>query len=162
VTSDIVFWVLATMSIVTALAVVVFRNVFRAALALIACFFVVAGIYATLGADFLAVAQVLIYIGAISILIILAIMLTRDSWQASTHSRMRVPALIAVLLFGGTVIYSLANSTWNTITPGAPKPTTVTLGIQLFGDSGYVITLEIAAVMLLAAILGAVLLIREK
>ncbi len=160
--SDIAFWVLATVSIVAALAVVVFRNIFRAALALIVCFFVVAGIYASLGADFLAVAQVLIYIGAISILIILAIMLTRDSWQASTPSRMRVPALIAVLLFGGTVIYTLANSTWNTVTPGAPEPTAAALGIQLFGDSGFVLTLEIAAVMLLAAILGAVLLIREK
>ena len=55
------------------------RNVFRAALALILCFIAVAGIYITLSADFLAAVQILVYVGAISVLIILAIMMTQGS-----------------------------------------------------------------------------------
>ncbi|GAI40794.1 unnamed protein product, partial [marine sediment metagenome] len=74
---EIAFWLLAVVGILAALAVVLLRNVFRAALCLVVCFLAVAGIYITLSADFLAVAHVLIYVGAISVLIILAIMLTR-------------------------------------------------------------------------------------
>ena len=69
---DIAFWVLAIVGIAAALAVVLLRDVFRAALSLILCFLTVAGIYVTLSADFLAAVQVLIYVGGISVLIILA------------------------------------------------------------------------------------------
>ena len=74
---DIAFWILAVVSVAAALMVVTLRNVFRAALALILCLVVVAGIYVTLSADFLAAVQILVYVGGISILVILAIMLTR-------------------------------------------------------------------------------------
>ena len=68
---DIAFWILAVVGVAAALMVVLQRDVFRAALSLVLCFLIVAGIYVTLSADFLAAAQVLIYVGAISILIIL-------------------------------------------------------------------------------------------
>ena len=80
---EIAFWVLAVVGVVAALAVVLLRDVFRVALSLILCFLVVAGIYVTLSADFLAAVQVLIYVGAISVLIILAIMVTREVQQGS-------------------------------------------------------------------------------
>ena len=73
---DIAFWILAVVAVMAALAVVLLGNVFRAALSLVLCFLVVAGIYITLSADFLAAVQVLIYVGAIAVLIILAIVLT--------------------------------------------------------------------------------------
>ena len=76
---EIAFWVLAIVGIGAALAVVLLRDIFRAALCLVLCFLTVAGIYITLSADFLAAVQVLIYVGAISVLIILAIMLTRGT-----------------------------------------------------------------------------------
>ena len=69
----IAFWALAGIGILAALGVVLIRNVFRAALSLILCFITMAGIYITLHADFLAAAQILVYVGAISILIIIAI-----------------------------------------------------------------------------------------
>ena len=74
----IAFWLMATVAVIAALGVVLLRNVFRAALSLVACFLMVAGIYITLSADFLAAVQILVYVGAISVLIILGIMMTRD------------------------------------------------------------------------------------
>ena len=73
--ASVAFWVLASVAVLAALAVVLLRDVFRAALSLILCFLMVAGIYLTLSADFLAAVQILVYVGAISVLIILAIML---------------------------------------------------------------------------------------
>ncbi|MBM4448631.1 MAG: NADH-quinone oxidoreductase subunit L, partial [Chloroflexi bacterium] len=72
------FWLLAVVAVTAALGVVLLRNVFRAALSLILCFLMVAGLYITLSADFLAAVQILVYVGAISVLIILAIMMTRE------------------------------------------------------------------------------------
>jgi NADH-quinone oxidoreductase subunit J len=72
----IAFWILAVVAVLAGIMVVSLKNVFRAALALILCFLTVAGIYVTLSADFLAAIQILVYVGAISVLIILAIMST--------------------------------------------------------------------------------------
>ena len=73
---DVVFWFLAIAAIGAALGVVLVRDLFRAALLLIVVFIAVAGFFVLLNAEFLAVVQVLIYAGAISILIIFAVMLT--------------------------------------------------------------------------------------
>jgi NADH-quinone oxidoreductase subunit J len=67
---DIIFWIIAVIAVAAALAVVLLRDVFRAALALILLFLAIAGIYVLLSADFLAVAQILVYVGAISILLL--------------------------------------------------------------------------------------------
>lgn len=159
---DIMFWVLAVIGVAAALMVVLLRNIFRAALSMVLCFTVIAGLYATLGADFLAVIQVLIYVGAISILIILAIMLTRDVWQAGRASVVGGAAVLTFLLFGGALIVALSYSTWNTIVPGAPEPTSAPLGIEIFGESGYTLPLMISGAMLLAAIIGALVLIKDE
>ncbi|MBI2853605.1 MAG: NADH-quinone oxidoreductase subunit J [Chloroflexi bacterium] len=159
---DIAFWILAVVSVFAALAVVLLRNIFRAALSMMVCFLMVAGLYATLGADLLAVVQVIIYIGAISILIILSIMFTRDVWQASSSSVVGLPAIVASVLFGGVVIFLTLNSRWQTAAPAAPQPTTSSLGASLFGQAGYALPLEISAGLLLAAVIGAMVLVREK
>ncbi|HNS41007.1 MAG TPA: NADH-quinone oxidoreductase subunit J, partial [Promineifilum sp.] len=78
---QIVFLVIAAIILISAIGVVTLRNVFHAALAMMASFLGVAGIYILLEADFLGMAQVLVYIGAISILIIFAIMMTRRMMQ---------------------------------------------------------------------------------
>jgi NADH-quinone oxidoreductase subunit J len=96
---DIAFWVLAIVGVAAALGVVLLRNVFRAALTLVLCFVSVAGIYITLSADFLAAVQILIYVGGISILIILAVMLTRDVQHGSPSNRLRIPALVVAAIF---------------------------------------------------------------
>ena len=90
----IAFWILAVVGILAALGVVLLRNVFRAALSLILCFLAVAGLYVTLSADFLAAVQILIYVGAISVLIILAIMMTREVQQGNLSNKLQIPATV--------------------------------------------------------------------
>ncbi|MDI6814640.1 MAG: NADH-quinone oxidoreductase subunit J [Dehalococcoidales bacterium] len=159
---EIAFWVLAIIGIVAALAVVLLRDIFRAALCLVLCFLNVAGIYITLSADFLAAVQVLIYVGAISVLIILAIMLTREVQWGSPSNRLRIPAFIVAILFLGVVGFALINTPWQ-VSPLPPlEPTTAALAQRLFGEGGFILAVEIAAVLLLAAILGAVVLVRER
>ncbi len=159
---DIAFWILAVVGILAALAVVLLRDIFRAALSLVLCFLAVAGIYVTLSADFLAVVQVLIYVGAISILIILAIMLTRDVQRGSPSNRLRIPAFLVAILFLGVVGFAVLNTMWLVSAVPPLEPTTAALATKLFGEGGFILAVEIAALLLLAAILGAIVLVREK
>ena len=159
---DISFWILAVVIVGAALAVVLLRNVFRAALCLILLFFTVAGIYITLHADFLAVVQILIYVGAISILIIVGIMLTRDFVHGNPSGKLRIPALIVGILLFGTLTFAIGNTTWHISTLPPREPTTALLGSKLFGQGGFLLPIEISAVLLLTAILGAIVLLREK
>lgn len=158
----ITFWILAVVAIVAALGVVLLQNVFRAALSLILCFLAVAGIFVTLSADFLAAVQVLIYVGAIAVLIILAIMLTREVQWGSPSNRLRIPAFIVAILFLGAVSFAMINTQWPVAGIPPQEPTTSALAGKLFGEGGFILPLEIVPVLLLAAILGAVVLVREK
>jgi NADH-quinone oxidoreductase subunit J len=159
---EIAFWVLAVVGVVAALAVVLLRDVFRAALSLILCFLVVAGIYVTLSADFLAAVQVLIYVGAISVLIILAIMLTREVQRGNLSNKLRIPAFVVAVLLLGVVGFAVLNTPWQVSTVSPLEPTTAALAGRLFGEGGFILVVDIAAVLLLTAILGAIVLVREK
>jgi len=159
---DIAFWILAVVSVLAALAVVLLGDVFRAALSLVLCFLAVAGIYITLSADFLAAVQVLIYVGAISVLIILAIMLTREVQRGSPSSRLRIPAFFVAILFLAGVAFALLNTPWPVSVAPPLEPTTPAIAGLLFGEGGFILPVEIGAILLLAAILGAIVLVREK
>ena len=166
---QVAFWILAVISVGAALAVVLLRDVFRAALFLVLYFFVVAGLFVTLNADFLAAAQLLIYVGAVSVLLIFAIMLTREAHQGSPSNRLKIPAsIVALLLCGGMVFSMLRRGTWglaqvpeNGQLPSG-EPTTLALGKLLFVEGGFILPFEIAAVLLLAAVIGAIVMMREK
>ncbi len=159
---DIAFWVLAVVGVAAALAVVLQQNVFRAALCLILCFLTVAGIYITLSADFLGIIQILVYVGGISVLIILAIMLTREVQHGSPANKLRIPAFIVAILFLGVAAFALINTPWQLSTVPPLEPTTSALAGKLLGEGGFILSVEIAATLLLAAILGAIVLVREK
>ena len=158
----IAFWILAAVGILAALGVILMRNIFRAALCLILCFLTVAGIYVTLSADFLAVVQVLIYVGAISVLIILAIMLTREVQRGSLSNKLQLPAFIVALLFLEVLVLTLINTPWQIASTPPVAPTTPALATILFGEGGFILPVVIAALLLLSAILGAIVLAREK
>ena len=158
----IAFWILAVVAVVSALGVVLLRNVFRAALSLVLCFLTVAGLYITLSADFLAAVQVLIYVGAIAILIILAIMLTREVQQGGLTNKLQIPVLVVVVLLLGALIYTVVSTPWAVSTAMPLVPTTPVLAGKLFGEGGFILVVEMAAVLLLVAILGAIVLVREK
>lgn len=159
---DIGFWILAIVCVAAALAVVVLRNVFRAALSLILCFLTVAGIYILLSAEFLAIVQILIYVGAISVIIILAIMMTREYQQGSPSNKFRIPAFVIAVLVLGVVLYAVLGTTWNISDTAPAAANTQVIANQLFGPEGYVLPLEIAGVLLLATVIGAIILLREK
>jgi len=158
----VAFWILAVVGVLAALGVVLLRNVFRAALSLVLCFLTVAGIYITLSADFLAAVQVLVYVGAISVLIILAIMLTREVPQGSPTNKLRIPAFIVAILFLVVVAFAIFQTSWQIAGVPPQEPTTSALAFRLFGEGGFILPLEIAPIILLAAILGAIVLVREK
>jgi NADH:ubiquinone oxidoreductase subunit 6 (subunit J) len=159
---DLIFWVLAVVIVLCALAVLFLRDVFRAALVLMLLFVAVAGIYILLRADFLAVVQVLVYVGAISILIIVGIMLTRDVTHGNPSGKFRIPAIILGLILLVLLIGTVVNTSWP-MANGVPRqPTAEFLGQQLFGSGGYLLPVELVAILLLTAVLGAIVLMREK
>jgi NADH-quinone oxidoreductase subunit J len=158
----IAFWIFAAAIIGAALGVVLLKNVFRAAVLLITCFLGVAGLFILLSADFLAAMQVLIYIGAISILVILAIMLTRELFIGNPSNKFRIPALIIAALFCGGVIWAILNTNWQISNVSPAAVTTAGLADRLFSKDGFILPVEIIPTVLLATILGAIVLIKDR
>ncbi|MFH1087145.1 MAG: NADH-quinone oxidoreductase subunit J [Chloroflexota bacterium] len=158
----IAFWLLALTGVAAALLVVSVRGVFRAALALVLCLLCVAGIYVTLSADFLAAVQILVYVGAISVLIILGIMLTKDVQKGSQLNRLSIPAFVVAAVLLGVIGYAVTATRWQVSGVAPMEPTTAGIGARLFGEGGLVLVVEIAGFLLLAAIVGAIVLGREK
>jgi NADH-quinone oxidoreductase subunit J len=159
---EIAFWILAITAVVAALAVVRLRNIFRAALCLILCFLSIAGIFVTLSADFLAAVQVLINVGAIAILIILAIMLTREVERGSLSNKLQFPVLATCTLFLGIAVFVMVRTPWPVSDLPPVEPTTAELANKLFSEGGFILPVEIAAMLLLATIVGAIVIMREK
>jgi len=158
----VAFWILAAIIVAAALGVIFLKNVFRAALSLVVCLVAIAGIFVTLSADFLAVVQILVYVGAISVVIILAIMLTREFTRGSPFNRLKIPAFIITAVFFGFVAYAVLGTKWQISTAAPQTPTTHALGELLFGPNGFILPLEIAAVLILAVIIGAIVIARDR
>jgi NADH-quinone oxidoreductase subunit J len=158
----VTFWIMAVVVVAAALGVVFMRNVFRTALALILCFIAVAGLYITLSADFLAAVQILVYVGAISVLIILAVMMTREVQRGSLANKMEIPAAIVAAVLLIILIYTVTNTGWKIAAEAPLSPTTAPLATRLFSENGFILPVEIGAVLLLAAIIGAIVISREK
>ena len=110
---DIVFWILAVVAIGAALGVVLVRDLFRAALLLVVVFMAVAGFFVLLSAEFLAVVQVLIYAGAISILIIFAVMLTRDVQRGNLPNQLQIPAVLFSALLLAVLVVVATDTNWD-------------------------------------------------
>lgn len=158
------FVILTLMTLGGGLAVVTSRNLFHAALSLILSLAGVVGYYVLLDAGFLAVVQLLIYIGAISILILFSIMLTRGLMmpgQVQRNEQWWIAALVVFLIFVVLVV-----ALWQTIWPiaseealRAPNVAIGQLGAVLVGP--YAIPFEVISVLLLVALVGAIVLARE-
>ena len=157
--------VFAAVSLVTlgaAIAVVTNKNILHSAYYLVLAFVGVAGIYVILEAPFIAVIQVLIYIGAIAILVIFAIMLTRRLMSKDMEQRNKQwiwSALGSLVLFGvlGWLVY---NASWPVVEGAVPQDPITLMGQELL--TTYVVPFEIASVLLLAALVGSILIGREK
>jgi NADH:ubiquinone oxidoreductase subunit 6 (subunit J) len=159
---QLVFVVLAVAAIGSAIGVVTSRNIFYSALFLIACLFLVAGFYVLLEAPFLAAVQVLVYVGAIAVLIIFAVMLTERMMSKETRAwneQWWVALLVAICL-AAVLVYVVATATWPVTEAPAAPDAIAALGKTLM--STYVLPFEVASVLLLMALIGAIVIAREE
>ncbi len=175
----IAFWVLSVMTVGSALAVFLSRNLMHAVVFLILAFVGNAGLFLTLSADFIAVAQVLIYAGAISVLLVFAVMLTPLSSRDNGNSLYVVPGVLAGLGIAAAVVFVSVDVDWSQIAPdlgrvvdwGNVELSGEALAARSFDDTierigqlllgRYVLAFEVASVLLLFALLGAVTLVQE-
>ena len=156
----IAFYVLAAMTIGSAIAVVVVRNMIHAVVALIGTFAGVAGLYVTLSADFIAITQILIYIGAISILFLFAIVLTPASSRMNQESFMRFPAAALCAVIVGVLAYVALDTNWNVVGGEGFQETATQIGTLLLDK--YVLPFEIASALLLVAVIGSIVLVSPE
>lgn len=161
---QVIFMMIAAFTMAAALLTVLAPNIFHNAMGLVATFFGVAGIYILLEAEFLAVSQVLVYVGAIATLITFAIMLTRGMMQgrsASTNRQMLPTAILTGLLFF-VIIGIQLNVAWPNV------GIELNPGEELIADLGemfvtsYLVPFELMAVLLLIALAGAIMLARDR
>ena len=139
---------------------VTLRNIIHSAVAMMVCFGSLAGMYALLGAPIVAAAQVLIYLGAISVLILFAIMLTQagDANLPSPFHRQVWAAALAALVVVGLIGWAVTATDWGNATVVLPI-VIAAMAKSLFTD--YALPFEILSLLLLAAIIGAIYLARR-
>jgi len=156
-----VFLILAAVSLVGGFLAVSARNLVRAALGLILSFFGVAGIYFVLEAEFVAIVQVLVYVGAISVLILFSIMLTRGLMKDTAspqNSQWLAAAFISLIVFVALAAVALATN-WPVAQTALKGDLIVKLGTQLV--TTYVLPFEAVSLLLLGALIGAFVIARE-
>ena len=188
---DVVFWVLAVVAIGAAVGVVVIRDLFRSALLLALVFVAVAGFFVMMSAEFLAVVQVLIYVGAISILFIFAVMLTSDVQRGNLPNRLQIPAVVLPALLLAAMVVTAVSTEWRLIPDSQQERAGMvqTQSVNILSDnaleqagisspkemeqiqqsgiadllfSDFVLPFEVASVLLLAALIGALALARGR
>ncbi|PCI34352.1 MAG: NADH-quinone oxidoreductase subunit J [Alphaproteobacteria bacterium] len=159
------FLLLAVVATATGLLVVVAKNPIHSALALVACFVQVAALFILLGSPFLAVIQIFVYVGAVMVLFLFVIMMLDVQKEAKTRflTPGAVPSLIVLLLLAGEMLFLLLQSDrLQTFRAASPPDQTQTpadiseLSLLLFQD--YLLPFEVASVILLVALVGAVVL----
>ena len=166
----VAFWVLAVWGIASALMVVHTKDIFRAALFLVSTFIAVAGFLVILGAEFLAVVQVLVYAGGISVLIIFAVMFTREVAQGNQPNRYYgIGLLLGAALFL-VLAFTVVSTNWfpefhnteeaDAIARGAFSDSSGGLGALL--REKFILPFELTAILLLAVLVGAVALVKER
>jgi len=174
----VLFWIIAVILVGSALLVVGLRNIVHSALALVVLFGMAAGIYLLLNAEFIAIVQILIYVGAVTILILFALMLTRTrnlSTQSNLNNRQWWLAAIISVVLGLAIIFAVTLGQYSTAHTGTgtaygatsacvlPPNNVIYIGQLLYSPTcySYVLPFEIASLVLLVAIVGAIVIGRE-
>ncbi len=158
----IVFYLLAAVAVLSAAGVAFSNNIVYSAFALMGTLLGAAGLFVLLAADFVAVIQVLIYVGGILVLMLFAVMLTHRVADVRVSNRAlgRWPTLLVIAVVGAFMGRAVAITNWHQVDLAAPTPTTYGIGDGLL--TNYVLPFELASVVLLAALIGAVVLSRKE
>jgi NADH-quinone oxidoreductase subunit J len=138
------------------------RNIVYSTFALLGAFMGVVGLYVLLTADFVAMVQLLVYVGGILVLTIFAVMLTQGIADVTVSNRAvgRVPALAIVVIAGAVMAYAIERTHWHLAAVPQATPTTYGIGNAFLGD--YVLPFEVASLVLLAALIGAIVISRHE
>ena len=158
---DALLWILATVMLGSGLLVVTMRDIIRCGLAMIVCFLALAGIYVLMGVPLLGAAQVIVYIGAISVLILFAIMLTqtKDAPSRLVFQTQAGPASIAAVVVAIIIALAVGATDWREVARRARLDTSE-MSRVLFEQ--FVFPFEIVSVLLLAAVIGGVFLAKRE
>ncbi|MBI3006350.1 MAG: NADH-quinone oxidoreductase subunit J [Ignavibacteriales bacterium] len=159
---SVIFYVFAVITLGAAGIVVFSRNIVHSAFALLFAFFGVAGIYVLLMADFLAITQLMIYVGGILVLLIFGVMLTQRqiAVDIKTGTIQTIPALIIVSALAGTLVGMFWVTVWRTSGIPPVEPTASKIGELLL--TTYLLPFEVASVVLLVALIGAAMIARRE
>lgn len=155
----VIFYLLAAVTVLPALGVILTRNIIYASIFLVISFSGVAGIFVILNADFLAAVQVLVYAGAIAVLIIFAIMMTHNTMRANLGNQQAWPALVITGALLVVFLAVLLQTSWPTSVLAPLETTTGELGKLLLNE--FVLPFEVVSVLLVAAMIGAIVISRE-
>jgi NADH-quinone oxidoreductase subunit J len=164
--TGIAFWILAVVVLVSGLMVDSLRNIFHCAIALILCLSGVAGIYILLHAEFLAAAQVLIYVGAVAVLMVFAIMLTtqmslKKLIQTNQHATVAFLCCVVFATFAAGLLWKTTSmGIWQPAQVALPEQNVMTIGKLLM--THFMLPFEVISVLLLAAMIGAIVLARKE
>jgi len=152
---DFIFYLFALLTVVSALMVVTSDNIVRSAFYLLATFFGVSGLYVLLGADFVAVTQIMVYIGGILILLLFGVMLTSNITHVEIKKGMKniIPAIVGIGILLGALVSMMYDTNWKTAPGEIPQTTSIELGKLLITD--YVLVFELLGILLLIALIGA-------
>ncbi len=167
---QIAFWFFAILTVLAALGMVGVASVFHAALLMVLAFVGIAALYMVMGAGFLGVIQILVYVGAIAVLVLFALMLTPRVMQQENRSRYTAQWPIAALLSAGLMVLltvQLLEVPWTLATrglalPGEVRDYAVELGLAFMNPDGFLLPFYVAAVMLLVALVGAIVIARDE
>lgn len=143
----------------SAAMIVIVRNLMHAVLLLILSFVGMAGLFITLSADFVGVVQVLIYAGAIAVLMIFAVMLTPRADRNNAGNLLQLPALALSALLAAGLIFVIVQTKWREVARGSFDTTANAIGNELLKP--FVLPFEIASVLLVIAMIGAIVLVQE-
>ncbi|MCZ7603858.1 MAG: NADH-quinone oxidoreductase subunit J [Melioribacteraceae bacterium] len=158
---DIIFYLFAILTLGSGYLVVTSKNIVHAAFYLLFTFFGVAGIYVLLGADFLAIVQLMVYVGGILILLLFGVMLTNriTDVKIRTGTVHIIPAVVGTGLFMGVIVSMMLRTNWKSEPAELPITTMYGLGRILLVD--YVLVFELLAILLLIALIGAASIARK-
>ena len=159
---DGIFYAFAIITVVSAFMVVLSKNIIHSAVALFVTLFSVAALYALLYADFIAVTQIMIYIGGILILLMFGVMLTTKITDVNikTKNINTLSAAIFVIGITAVLIYIMLTTNWRVVEIIEYEVTINRIGVLLLTD--YLLPFEIASVVLLVALIGAAMYARKS